>query len=137
MCQKDPDDDAAASAPSSGNKSQVFYIEANNNKGLLDKNNVHNQSDSNSNTGVYTDSIFENSIINNCSKVPEDLPSDHICLFHAPYVLGEDPKYYQILKQYNTRVSSKSQQKSWNPFLFNQPIHFKNSLQLLQPREIC
>ena len=99
MCQKDPDDDAAASAPSSGNKSRMFYIEANNNKGLFDKSNAHIHSDSNS--------IFENSIINNCSKVPEDLPSNHICLFHAPYVLGEDPKYYQILKQYNTRVSSK------------------------------
>ena len=113
MCQKDPDDDSAAAAPSGGNKSQVCYIEANNNKGLLKINSVHSRNDSIND--VYTDSIFENSIIDNSSKVPEDLAdgvcdkSDHVCLFHAPYILGEDPKYYQILKQYNTRVRSKSQ----------------------------
>ena len=148
MCQNDPDDDAAAAAPSSGNKSQVCYIEANNNKGLLKINkNVHNRNDSDN--YVYTNSIFENSIIDNCSKVPEDLPddmcdkSDHVCLFHAPYILGEDPKYYQILKQYNTRVSLKSQKilglTNWlwwcyhitnkndttTPFHFNQSNFFK------------
>ena len=112
VCQQDPDEESAARRPSSGNNSKsqmVLQIEANNNNKRL----INNKNDVSIQKGDYPDSIFEASIIdNNYSKVP-DLPgnvqcdsSDHVCLFHAPYVLGEDPKYYQILKQYNTRVST-------------------------------
>ena len=116
LCQKDSDDDAAATiAPSGGDGySQVFLVETNNNEQNFSNNlDIHSNgiiSTSHHGNSNHNNCVHSNSITDNYSEMP-DMPnelynaSDHVCLFHAPYVLGDDPKYREILKQYNTRVS--------------------------------
>ena len=104
LYQKDPDDDAAAAASGGAlsQESQVFLMETNNNEHIL-SNNIA--------SSIHGNSNHNNSITDIYSKLP-DVPNelcensdDYVCPFHAPHVLGDDPKYQEILKQYNTRAS--------------------------------
>ena len=114
LYQKDPDDDAAAT-PSGGAQSRVFLMETNNNEDIL-SNNIHS-SDIHSNSiiasSIHGNSNHNNSITDVYSKLPNvpnelcENSDDYVCPFHAPHVLGDDPQYREILKQYNTRVRTK------------------------------
>ena len=44
-------------------------------------------------------SISDSVLTNCCSS------SQYVCLNHASDILGDDPQYHHVLKQYNTRVS--------------------------------
>ncbi len=58
--------------------------------------NVHN---------VMNNNIQHNNVCYSRSRSESVLSSQYVCLNHASDILGDDPQYHHVLKQYNTRVS--------------------------------